>query len=72
MENKSLQEEWNGVAVNPDPAKDLGYKYEPLTTIKVEEEDGQFIFLPSQEDHLTDSEFIIASAASINDLTDQC
>lgn len=61
---------WEAVDVNPDPLTDLGYEHEPLTAIHVEEDEEQFIFLPAEEDHLTDTEFIIASPGSVRELSD--
>ncbi len=58
---------WETVAVNPDPASDLGYEHEPLTSIHVEEDEERYIFLPGEDDHLTDEEFIIASPDSVRD-----
>lgn len=64
------KEAWEAVDVNPDPQTDLGYKHEPLTSIHVEEDEEQFIFLPEEDDHLTDEEFIIASPGSVRELAD--
>lgn len=61
---------WDSVDVNPDPLTDLGYEHEPLTAIHVDEDEEQFIFLPGEDDHLTDEEFIIASPASVRELSD--
>lgn len=58
-------EEWETVDVNPDPEADLGYKYQPLTAIHVEEDGEQYIFLPGEEDHLTDAEFLIAAPEDV-------
>lgn len=62
---------WEQVAVNPDPVTDLGYVHEPLTTIYVEEDGEQYIFLPGENEHLTDSEFIIASPRAVCDLANR-
>lgn len=61
---------WETVAVNPDPVTDLGYEHEPLTAIHIDEDKEQYIFLPGEDDHLTDEEFIIASPGSVRDLLD--
>lgn len=60
-----LQAVWDEVSPDPDPVNDLGYKYDPLTVVHVKEDGGKYIFLPKEEDHLFDSEFIIASAESV-------
>lgn len=61
---------WEAVDVNPDPMADLGYEHEPLTAIHVEEDEERIIFLPGEDDHLTDAEFIIASPGSVRELSD--
>lgn len=61
---------WESVAVDPDPAADLGYVHEPLTSIHVEEDGERYIFLPGEDDHLTDAEFLIASPNAVRDLSD--
>lgn len=61
---------WETVAVDPDPSQDLGYVHEPLTAIHVEEDEERYIFLPGEDDHLTDAEFLIASPDSVRDLSD--
>lgn len=64
----SKDDTWESVAVNPDPVEDLGYKHEPLTAIHVEEDEERYIFLPGEDDHLTDAEFIIAPPGVVRDL----
>lgn len=61
----SIRAAWDEVSSDPDPATDLGYKYDRLTLVHVEEDGGQYIFLPKEDDHLFDSEFIIASEDSV-------
>lgn len=61
---------WESVSVNPDPVEDLGYEHEPLTAIHVEEDGERYIFLPGEDDHLTDAEFLIASPNIVRDLAD--
>lgn len=68
--SSSLRERWDAASSNPDPESDLGYEHEPLTLIHVDEDQEQYIFLPGEEDHLSDSEFIIASPGSVCDLDD--
>ena len=67
--SSSILDAWKSVPSNPDPETDLGYEHEPLTVVHVEEDEEQYIFLPGEEDHLTDSEFIIASPDSVRDLS---
>lgn len=65
-----LREVWEEVSSDPDPEADLGYEYGPLSLVSVEEDGPKFIFLPREEDHLTDSEFIIADSSWVRDLGD--
>lgn len=67
----SLREVWEEVSSDPDPESDLGYEYQPLSVISVEEGGEQYICLPREEDHLTDAEFLVADANSVRDL-DNC
>lgn len=59
---------WEAVSANPNPATDLGYEYEPLTTVHAD--DGRCIFLPGEDDHLTDAEFLIAAPEDVRQLAD--
>jgi len=59
------EETWEAVAEHPNPATDLGYEHEPLTTIPVEQDGEGYIFLPGEEDHLTDAEFLIATPEDV-------
>jgi len=68
--SKSSRETWESIPSNPDPESDLGYEHGPLTLVHVDEDDEQYIFLPGEEDHLTDSEFIIASPESVRSLAE--
>ncbi|WP_324760571.1 hypothetical protein [Haloarcula montana] len=61
---------WEQVANDPDPIDDLGYEYRPLSVVSVEEGGEKYIFLPREEEHLTDSEFMIADGRSVRDLDD--
>lgn len=62
---------WEAVDANPDPLTDLGYEHEPLTSFHVDEGDERYIFLPGEDDHLTDQEFIIASPGAVDKLVDR-
>lgn len=66
--SSALREVWEDVATDPDPESDLGYEYAPLSLIGVEEDGGEYIFLPQEEEHLSDSEFIIAGNRGVRDL----
>lgn len=64
----SSDDAWETVNVDPNPATDLGYEYEPLTAIRAD--DDRFIFLPGEEDHLTDAEFLIAAPEDVRQLSE--
>lgn len=68
--SSSLRETWEHASSNPDPAADLGYEHDPLTVVHVEEDGEQYIFLPGEEAHLTDSEFMIADPSCVHSLDD--
>ena len=56
--------EWEQVPEDPDPHENLGYELEELTVIKSETND-QYDFLPSEESHLLDDAFIVATADAL-------
>lgn len=68
---ESLRETWETVPTDPDPAADLNYEHEPLTHIHVEEGNESYIFLPGEEEHLDDAEFIIAMPDDICQLDER-
>lgn len=59
--------EWEQVPVDPDPHENLGYEIEELTVIESEAND-QYVFLPAEESHLLEEEFIVATADVLVDL----
>lgn len=63
-----LASRWEDASVNPDPADDLGYEYDPLTAIYLSEYDGQYVFLPGREESLTDAEFLVVPTEHVCDL----
>lgn len=67
---ESLRETWETVPTDPDPVADLDYGFEPLTHVHVEEGNESYIFLPEDEEHLDDAEFIIAMPDSVCRLED--
>jgi len=69
--SSSLPETWQETSSNPDPEDDLGYEHDPLTVVHVEEDGEQYIFLPGEEAHLSDSEFIIADPGCVHSLDDR-
>lgn len=60
-----LEAAWEEASPDPDPATDLGYTNDLLTVVHDHADGGQLIFLPKEEDHLFDSEFIVATADSV-------
>jgi hypothetical protein len=65
---RATGEVWESVASNPDPRDDLGYELRALDVISVGLDDEQCMILPSDADHLTEDEFIVASPNAIADL----
>ena len=59
--SEQLKEAWESAPTDPDPLADLDYEYKPLTHIHVEEGEENYIFLPEEEQHLADAEFIVAT-----------
>ena len=58
--SEQLREAWESAPTDPDPLTDLEYRYEPLTHIHVEEGNESYIFLPEEDQHLADAEFMVA------------
>jgi len=61
-------EEWQSVPDDPDPCSDLGYEMEELKVIE-SETNSQYIFLPEDEQHLDEEEFIIVHSDALCQLT---
>lgn len=59
--------EWEQVPEDPDPHENLGYEIEELTVIR-SETNNQYVFLPTEESHLLEEAFIVATEASLVDL----
>ncbi len=67
---ESIADVWEGVAFHPDPNVDLGYEMTTLSIIHVEEGGEKYLFLPGEEEHLLDNEYIVASPDSVCDPAD--
>jgi hypothetical protein len=67
----SIQEDWEAVADDPDPNSDLGYELQPLTVFNIDEAGRKYVFLPGDEEHLEDEEFVVAESGSVC-LLDDC
>lgn len=65
--SRSVLAAWRKAATDPDPQRDLGYEFQPLTVISAPEDAG-VMFLPGDADHLTDEEFIVAGEDSVRSL----
>ena len=68
--SSALRDVWEQAPSDPDPVDDLGYEYRPLSVVSVEEGEEKYIFLPQEEEHLTDPEFMIADERSVRELSD--
>lgn len=62
---------WKQVSPDPDPHLDLGYELKRLTVIHVEEGGEKYLFLPGEQEHIYDDEFIVATPESVSRL-DEC
>lgn len=60
-------EEWKAVPDDPDPCSDLGYEMDELKIIE-SATNSQYIFLPEEEAHLDEEEFIIADGDDLVEL----
>lgn len=67
--SSSIREAWDAVPQDPGDDSDLGYEHDLLVLIHLEEDD-QYIFLPEEENHSLDSEFIIADTGTTTDVMD--
>lgn len=63
--SETTSEAWAAVADDPDSNRDLGYDLQALTVVRVNEDGNKYIVLPGEKEHLTDEEFIVASAGSV-------
>jgi hypothetical protein len=61
-------ETWDEAGVDPDPVADLGYEHVPLTVTSAG--DGRYVVLPAEDDHRTDTEFLIVESADISPLSE--
>lgn len=60
-------ESWASLPDDPDPCADLGYEIEELKMIEAAAT-SKCIFLPEDESHLADAEFIIIDADALREL----
>lgn len=62
---------WERVPLDPDLERDLGYRltdWEPITTAN---DDGQLVYLPSEEDLLRQDAFIVVAREDHVELLDE-
>lgn len=65
------ESEWESVADDPHPQRDLGYCGETWEVISVEQRGSEHcLFLPPEEECIWREEFVIAEAELVCDLTD--
>lgn len=60
-------ESWKSLPNDPDPCTDLGYEIEELKMIEAAAS-SKCIFLPEDEGHLADEEFIIIDTDALREL----
>lgn len=63
--SSSVAQAWAEAALHPDPSTDLGYEPRSLTVIHVKQGGEKYMFLPSEEEHLHDDEFIVADPGDV-------
>jgi hypothetical protein len=56
-------EAWDEAGADPDPAADLGYEHVPLAVTPAG--DGRYVVVPAEEDHRTDTEFLIVESSDV-------
>jgi len=61
-------EAWEAAGADPDPAADLGYEHLPLTVSLAD--DGRYVALPAEDDHYTDTEFLIVESSDLCSLSE--
>lgn len=61
-------ESWAAAGVDPDPVADLGYEHVPLTVTPVD--DGRYVVVPPEDDHDTDTEFLIVGSSDLCSLSE--
>jgi len=70
--SSSIGDLWEDTATDPDPHIDLGYEFQPLTVIELDEsKGGEQMILPGEADHLKSEEFMVVDPGSVCRL-DEC
>lgn len=63
--------DWEAVPENPDPEQDLGYSGDEWDCFPIEQRgDEHRLFLPPEEEHVWQEEFIIAEVELVCELED--
>ena len=63
--------EWAQVSDDPDLEEDLGYEMIDLEIIQANNKAEQYMFLPQDEEMLTEEAFIVAEPDSVVDINSQ-
>lgn len=71
MSGMSSYSDWEQIAADPHPERDLGYEMLDWDVVKANNRAGHLIFLPRDDDYLREDAFIVADAASVCDVRDR-
>lgn len=64
--------EWTRLPANPDVERDLGYQLVDWNVVGTGPDgDGQYVFLPKNDELLRDDAFIVADEQSVCDVTNR-
>lgn len=69
--NSWTRSDWERLAADPDPVGDLGYDASEWDVVEANNDSGQLIFLPTEDDLLKDDAFIVADPASVCDVRER-
>lgn len=61
--------DWDRVAADPDPERDLGYRLADWDLVTANNGSDQLIFLPQDDELLKEDAFIVVEADAVCDVT---
>ena len=59
--------EWRDISSDPDPIRDLGYEMVDMEVVRTHDGDGEYMFIPSQEDMIAEDAFMVAEPSAVCD-----
>lgn len=69
--NSWSRSDWERLAADPDPARDLDYELHDWDVVEANNTSGQLIFLPQDDALLKDDAFIVAEPESVCDVRER-